>query len=135
MGGQNYGSPAEHWDFITHMHSAGDPTPVAAEVQVDAPPISVPGLVPLPSDAVYDWVIATAGAWPADRDPVDARIIADVEGGTGQIIASQADVGGWPALAENTHTLELPADPNGDDDGDGYTNLEEWLHQQAAAVE
>ena len=32
-----------------------------------------------------------------------------------------------------THTL--PANPSGDDDGNGYTNLEEWLHQKAAALE
>jgi len=31
--------------------------------------------------------------------------------------------------------LTLPASPNGDDDGDGYTNLEERLHQLAAEVE
>ena len=58
-----------------------------------------------------------------------------VQNGTGQIIASQTDVGGWPTLAENTRELTLPAAPNGDDDEDGYTNLEEWLHEQAAAVE
>ena len=26
-------------------------------------------------------------------------------------------------------------EPSGDDDGDGYTNLEEWLHGYAAKVE
>jgi hypothetical protein len=31
--------------------------------------------------------------------------------------------------------LSLPSNPSGDDDGDGYTNLEEWLHKMAAEVE
>jgi hypothetical protein len=38
-------------------------------------------------------------------------------------------------LAKNQRALTLPANPNGDDDGDGYTNLEEWLHCMAAQVE
>jgi hypothetical protein len=42
-------------------------------------------------------------------------------------------VGGFPTLAVNTRPLTPPANPNGDDDGDGYTNLEEWLHSFYAA--
>jgi hypothetical protein len=41
----------------------------------------------------------------------------------------------FPTLAQNRRTLTLPANPNSDDDGDGYTNLEEWLHCMAAQVE
>ncbi|MFT4974561.1 MAG: hypothetical protein ACI8S6_000444, partial [Myxococcota bacterium] len=37
----------------------------------------------------------------------------------------------WPVLEEVSVVLELPADPSGDDDGDGYTNLEGWLHRLA----
>jgi hypothetical protein len=43
--------------------------------------------------------------------------------------------GGYPQLAENHRTPSLPDDLHGDDDADGYTNLEEWLHAEAAAVE
>ena len=81
------------------------------------------------------WVLANAGARPADRDPVDARVVKSVREQTGSIPASQKDVGGWPELKENHHVLALPKDPNKDDDGDGYTNLEEWLHALAAEVE
>jgi hypothetical protein len=35
----------------------------------------------------------------------------------------------------NRRALTLPANPNGDDNGNGYTNVEEWLHAFAAAVE
>jgi len=54
---------------------------------------------------------------------------------TGSIPASQENVGGWPDLAENHRTLAVPADPCADGDGDGYTNLEKWLHGFAAQVE
>ncbi|MEA3364059.1 MAG: hypothetical protein U9Q79_00340 [Candidatus Hydrogenedentes bacterium] len=44
-------------------------------------------------------------------------------------------MGGFPNHAPTTRILDLPANPNGDTDGDGYTNLEEWLHALAATVE
>ena len=90
------------------------------------------------------FVLANAGSRPAQRSDVDARIISEVRNRTGRIIncvaadgstRCSANAGGWPKLAQNYRKLELPASPNGDDDGDGYTNLEEWLHQMAAEVE
>lgn len=99
------------------------------------PPMVVQGLKIKPVEEVGDWVLANAGARPADRDPVDARVVKQVRTRTGNIPVSQADVGGWPDLAENRRELTIPDDPNGDDDGDGYTNLEEWLHVYAAQVE
>jgi hypothetical protein len=89
----------------------------------------------LRSAEVEDYVLGHAGARPADRDSVDRRIVSDVENRRGSIIDSQNQVGGWPTLAINRRSLSLPADPNGDDDRDGYTNLEEWLHMQKLAVE
>src|SRR5690606_12613203 len=83
------------------------------------------------------------GARPADRDPVDARIVRSVREGGGQIInCVSADgtarcaknAGGWPELASNRRALTLPENPNAVG-SDGYTNLEKWLHQMAAAVE
>jgi pectate lyase len=92
---------------------------------------------------VLDYVLKNAGSRPNQRDVVDSRIISDVKNGTGQIINCVADDGssrcrknggGWPKLAENTRRLDVPSDPNGDDDHDGYTNLEEWLHDMSAQV-
>jgi Mg-chelatase subunit ChlI len=99
------------------------------------PPVVVPNLEIRPATEVREWVLATAGARPMDRDPVDVRIIREVHDRTGNIPSSQEDVGGWPELAKNHRDLELPANPNSDDDGDGYTNLEEWLHGFSERVE
>jgi len=91
------------------------------------PPLWLEPLTVRPSNEVLDWVLPNAGARPWDRDAVDERIISDVLNGTGNIIGSQDDVGGWPELGETHDVLDPPDDPSGDDDGDGYTNLEEWL--------
>lgn len=40
-----------------------------------------------------------AGAWPWDRDEIDARILSELKTRTGAIIDSQAEVGGYPATA------------------------------------
>ncbi len=91
-------------------------------------------------------VLAHAGAGRS-RDAVDMRIVEGVRARAGRIIDSQDQVGGWPELApgspwidgdgdgmpddwEATHGLD-PADPADgpvDRDGDGYTNLEDWLN-------
>ena len=91
-------------------------------------------------------VLARVGAGPV-RDPVDARIIEGVRNRAGRLIDSQTQVGGWPQLEvgspwidsdgdgmpddwERTQGLDpaAPADGNGDRDGDGFTNLEDWLN-------
>jgi hypothetical protein len=96
--------------------------------------------------AAYSSVLDSVGASKA-RDAVDMRIVNDVRNRTGKIIDSQNDVGGWPALRTMTpptdtdrdgmpDAWEAPrgldannaADRNGDDDCDGYTNLEEYLN-------
>jgi hypothetical protein len=54
------------------------------------------GVQPLPAGEVQDAVIRGAGARPWDRDPVDARIVADTIEGRGTIIDSEDQVGGYP---------------------------------------
>ncbi len=94
------------------------------------------GLVsPDPSGIVESILMAHAGARPKDRDAVDNRILNDFKNRAGKIIDSQDQVGGWPTLAENHRAFPVPSNPNGDDNGDGYTNLENLLHQYAAALE
>jgi hypothetical protein len=49
---------------------------------------------------MIDKVLATCGARPWDRDPIDACIVADVRSRTGKIIDSEQEVGGYPVRPE-----------------------------------
>lgn len=91
-------------------------------------------VIPTAGDQVFDRVTDNVGARPLDRDPVDDRVVNDVINGTGSIIDSQEDVGGWPVLNVNTRSLTIP--PNKDQvQPSGYTVLEEWLHSFAENLE
>ena len=94
-------------------------------------------------------VLARAGAGRV-RDAVDERIVAGVRARSLRIIDSQSQVGGWPALAAGTPWVDSdgdgmpdqweranelnPADAGdgaADRNGDGWTNLEDWLNSLA----
>lgn len=95
----------------------------------------------------YEAVLAAVGASLPRRDAVDARIVDDVRRRGGSIIDSQNQVGGWPELRSTTAPQDTdgdgmpdkweqryglnphdPADGLADKDGDGYTNIEEYLN-------
>ncbi len=113
----------------------------ATSYLVNSPALSLDGVAILASSSVEDYVLQNAGARPAERDgvigngsgdPVDERLIDEVKTGRGSIKSSP------PALPQRPGTsraFQVPANPGGDDDGDGYTNIEEILHQMAAEVE
>jgi hypothetical protein len=103
--------------------------------EVSTPPIWHESLVARPSSKVEAWVAANAGARPADRDAVDQRIVNELLSRSGGIIDTTGQVGGWPNLKVNTRPFNAPANSNADDNGDGYTNVENLLHQMAAGVE
>ena len=126
--GKTFDSVAEVWQQVFMPFKPG----VAEVSRAATAPIAVPGLILKPAAEVEEWVLANAGARPADRDPVDGRVIESVRQQTGSIPASQNGVGGWPQLAEKRRTLTLPEDEDG---GDGYTSLEQWLHAFADEVE
>lgn len=100
-----------------------------------------------PAGEACELVLAGAGATLPRRDRVDQRIVQEVRDRQGRIINSPRDVGGHPKVQggnppadtdndglpdtwETVHGLNPhdPADGNADRDGDGYTNLEEYLH-------
>ena len=94
----------------------------------------------------FQAVLASAGATLPRRDAVDRRLVTDVQKGKMSLIDSQEDVGGWPRLSttsprrdsdsdgmpdkwETMFGLSLGKDDSsGDPDGDGYTNIEEFLN-------
>ena len=99
------------------------------------------------AEQAYEEVLRYAGAVVPQRDAVDQRILADVRTGMGTLIDDPSQVGGWPRLAAGRPPLDsdhdgMPdpweaghgldpgdaSDRNGDRDGDGYTNLEEYLN-------
>jgi hypothetical protein len=84
--------------------------------RVDAPPLWPEGFRALPAARVREAVLDHAGARPWDRDEVVRRIVRQVAEGTGGIIDSQGQVGGYPAHPATTRTLDVPMD-----------HREEWL--------
>ncbi|ATY34335.1 pectate lyase family protein [Sphingomonas psychrotolerans] len=127
--------PADPWSLVSGISPEG--------YRLVAP-VEVAPVAPDPAPHAYERVLAGAGASKV-RDAVDARVVAGVRSRTGAQIDSQRDVGGWPALKslpaprdgdndgmpdawERKQGLDPKrADPNGDHDRDGYTNIEEWL--------
>ena len=96
----------------------------------------------------YERVLASAGAGLPIRDEVDSRIVKQVKNGTGKIIDSQSEIGGWPKYKHATSDSNIDSDMDGmprkwenkyglnperadhneDLDNDGYTNIEEFLN-------
>ncbi len=91
-------------------------------------------------------ILPVVGATRPKRDAVDKRIVKEVKERKGGIIDDPKERGGWPELKstpppadkdedgmpdawETEHKLNpAKADNNADPDGDGYTNLEEYLN-------
>lgn len=109
-------------------------------LKADVSPNWIPGLIAQKSNVVKNRVLNNAGARRADGNPVDLRVLNDVKNGTGRIIDSQDEVGGWPALAKNVRgsgsipELDIPSNPD-QIQSSGYTKVEEWLHRLAEQVE
>jgi pectate lyase len=106
-------------------------------------PFSAPPVTTTSAAQAYTDVLADAGA-SLVRDAVDKRVVAEVRNGTGSTKDSAAGL--YPTLARGTPPVDSdgdampdsfevahgtdPAspDPNGDVDGDGYTNVEDWFN-------
>lgn len=128
----------ERWTLIKDLENVNRAAEAfkVAPVRTDAP------------EQVFEKVLGGAGATRPARDAVDRRIVDNARTGTGRVINSQREVGGWPKLTagspppdtdrdgmpdawERAHGLD-PAraeDAHQDRDGDGYENFEEWLNE------
>ncbi len=69
------------------------------------------GLAPIAAAQVEAAVLLNAGARPWDRDAIDRRIVEQARTGTGRIIDSEDQVGGYPATPA-THQAFAPEDWN-----------------------
>lgn len=135
------GATNDSWSLVGAFIDGGSP----AVYKSETPPVWPANLVRMPAseNVTLNHVLRSVGARPADRDPVDARIVETVRSRSGRIINCVApngtarcalNAGGWPNIPQNRRPLTLPADPNGVTPS-GYTNLEVWLHGLAAEVE
>ena len=99
------------------------------------------------ADVALHRVLAEAGTILPCRDAVDQRLVRDVRTGKGRVIREVSEVGGWPLLSPGTPPADSDRDgmPDAwekehalnrrdaddsrlDADGDGYTNIEEYLN-------
>ncbi len=132
--------PGDPWSLVTGIT---DPTQKLS-APVEMPKVSCGG-----SKSVEADVLARAGA-SRSRDSVDAAVVAGVRSRTGKQIDTQGDVGGWPELRSGTAPTDSDGDgmPDawerkrgldpkrddsaGDRDGNGYTDVEDYLNALAA---
>ncbi|MES1165271.1 MAG: hypothetical protein ABUR63_05925 [Verrucomicrobiota bacterium] len=142
--GKLNGRPVVNADF------AGTSPPTFETAAHSKPPVPV---TVLSAEDAYARVMAQAGTCQ-HRDPVESRLIAQLGslGTQGSIIADESAVGGQPATTQATrpagfdtdgdgmadawetaHGLDPKSatDGNGDRNGDGYTNVEEYLNELA----
>jgi pectate lyase len=117
------------------------------QVQTVKDPFDAPLVRTQSAKEAYELVLAVAGASLPVRDAVDQRIVDQVRKGTGKIIDSQKEVGGWPELKsakpppdsdhdgipdewEMKHGLDPrnPKDASLAKDKQSYTNLEHYLN-------
>lgn len=113
--------------------------------QVDYRPAWIYDLSPLHSSQVKAIVIVNAGAMPANRDEIDTRIVKEIMAGEGKhpycVEQNLSDpkcddadeylyaMGKVPYLLPTSRPFVESPDPNEDDDGDGYTNIENMFHR------
>lgn len=129
--------PADQWSLVTGVRTPG----YRLATPVDMAPVRAD-----PAASAYARVLASAGAshW---RDAVDERVVAGVRSRSGRLIDTQAEDGGWPALASAPAPLDTDRDgmpddwerrrglnPKRDDgaidrDRDGYTAVEDYLNE------
>ena len=119
--------------------------------RANQPALTAPAVTTSNAFEAYDNVLAQAGATVPARDAVDTRVVSEVESRTGSFIDSPAQVGGYPAYSGGTAPADTDqdgmsdawevanglnkndaSDRNGDANGNGYTNVEEYLNELVA---
>ncbi|MBI3463505.1 MAG: pectate lyase [Planctomycetes bacterium] len=139
VGGENASS--DPWSLISHPERGVKATE----------PYKTAAVATQPAEVAFEQVLKLSGATLPARDAVDRRVVEQVRSGQGRIIDSQEDVGGWPEYKASAPPADrdqdgMPdaweqraglnpddaADQAKDRNGDGYTNLEEYLNSLAS---
>jgi hypothetical protein len=81
----------------------------------------------MPAGKVKQWVLRYSGTRPADRDPVDKRLLQQIKDGTERIIDHPTDAGPIPNIPETHAVAKVPSDPLAVTSKSGTTRLEMWL--------
>jgi len=156
--GPNQSDPqADNWGMMERLEQiwvpAGAPPGRARERQTPQDrrfPIRVQPVDEIeravPADVGASRRLDEQGRWVANRDSVDERLIRGYRAGASKTIAATHEVGGLPTIApgtpypdadhdgmpdawEQAHGFDPRVnDSAGDRDGDGYTNLEQYLN-------
>lgn len=138
--------------------TTGDQYAVKPEARIWIVPsqFEAPYITTTSAAAALEQILSSAGAaYGVDqqgyfywrRDPVDEQVVKDVRNGTGRIINDPSEVGGWPTLSAGIPLVDSdqdgmpdawelrfgfnpkdPADGNADANGNGYSNVEEYLN-------
>ena len=76
--------------------------------RLNSPPLWPKDLKSIPAhESIYE-VLRTAGSRPGDRDKHNARIIRTIADGTGKVIDSQNDVGGYADYSVASRSVKMP---------------------------
>lgn len=86
--------------------------------ELPTPPLMAESYKIIEAGKVPDHVLTYAGSRPVSRDPIDQRIINEVMSGTGKVIDSQDEVGGYPDYPLTQQQLSVPP-----------KQIELWLEQ------
>jgi hypothetical protein len=122
------GSLTTNWDGVGAYGTVNN------AMQALTAPVWNTGLVAKSSGGVETRALQCAGTRPLQRDAIDTRVINYIKSRGGTDIDSPTQAGGYPTYAVNTRVFTPVANYNSDADGDGYTNLEEQLHQMSLDV-
>ncbi|MCX5633026.1 MAG: hypothetical protein NTW93_05065 [Phycisphaerae bacterium] len=138
---------ADDWQWVTWDTSKGGWTEAQKAAYKQSQPFPTGPIMTDTALVAYQRVLNHAGASLPLRDSVDTRIVNEVVNGTGQIIDTQGQVGGWPTLnstpaptdtdqdgmpdnweTANGLNLNNAADRNNYTLSTDYTNLEVYLN-------
>lgn len=107
---------------------------------VDASPrtASLAGITIIPTGKIENFIYNNAGARPAERntqngDSIDRRFIFELKNRSGRF--SNHGKPSWKKPVSTKRLFDVGPNPSGDDNKDGYTNIEEILYQMALVVE